>query len=78
MDIFKIDKNIYFCGQDSNKFIENKIFKRTNRGRKEKISLPKDILKCEICLKYFFMSNEKFIINMLKYYRIMRIKNIIV
>ena len=31
MDIFKIDKNIYFCGQDSNKFIENKIFKRTNR-----------------------------------------------
>ena len=29
------------------------IKKKTLRGRKEKISLPKNNLKCEICLKYF-------------------------
>ena len=33
--------------------IKNLISKRTNRGRKEKITIQKDIPKCEVCLSYF-------------------------
>ena len=33
--------------------IKNLISKRTNRGRKEKITIQKDFPKCEVCLSYF-------------------------
>ena len=39
----------------------NQIDKKTNRGRKEKNPLPKDVLKCEICLQYKDISKEELI-----------------
>ena len=39
----------------------NQISKKTNRGRKEKISLPKYMIKCEICLQYKDISKEEII-----------------
>jgi hypothetical protein len=35
-----------------------KISKKTNRGRKENFSLPKDLITCDICLKYSEFSEE--------------------
>lgn len=37
------------------------IHKKTLRGRKEKLSLPKDKLKCELCLKYYNISLDDII-----------------
>ena len=42
------------------------IKKKTLRGRKEKISLPKNNLKCEICLKYFKENSFESLIKCLK------------
>ena len=39
--------------------INNEISKKTNRGRKENVSLPKNIPKCDICLKYSTISKEE-------------------
>ena len=39
----------------------NKISRKTLRGRKEKIPLPKDKLKCEICLEFSDFSKEDLI-----------------
>ena len=38
-----------------------KISKKTNRGRKENFSLPKDLIKCDICLEYSEFSDEQVI-----------------
>jgi hypothetical protein len=38
-----------------------KISKKTNRGRKENFSLPKDLIQCDICLKYSDFSEEQVI-----------------
>ena len=38
--------------------IHNLIFRKTLRGRKEKIPLPKNKLKCEICLQFSDFSQE--------------------
>ena len=38
-----------------------KISKKTNRGRRENFSLPKDLIKCEICLEYSDFSEEQVI-----------------
>ena len=50
---------MYSQNEDSKEYIENRIFRWTNRGRKELISLPKNFLKCDICLKYIINSNEE-------------------
>ena len=50
---------MYSQNEDSKKYIENQIYRRTNRGRKELISLPKNFLKCDICLKYIICSNKE-------------------
>ena len=42
------------------------IKKKTLRGRKEKISLPKNNLKCEICLKYFKEDSNESLLTCLK------------
>ena len=42
-------------------FVRNEISKKTNRGRKENFSLPKNISQCEICLKYSDQSKEELI-----------------
>ena len=40
---------------------QNKISRKTLRGRKEKIPLPKDKLKCEVCLEFSDFSKEDLI-----------------
>ena len=40
---------------------KSKISKKTNRGRKENFSLPKDLIKCDICLVYSDFSEEQVI-----------------
>ena len=40
---------------------KSKISKKTNRGRKENFSLPKDLIQCDICLKYSEFSEEQVI-----------------
>ena len=50
---------MYSQNEDWKEYIENRIFRQTNRGRKELISLPKNFLKYDICLKYIIYSNEE-------------------
>jgi len=42
-------------------YTKNIIIKKTLRGRKEKMSLPKNKLKCEICLEFYDYSKEDLI-----------------
>lgn len=62
-----LSKNInstkYFISTcfESDESNRNEISKKTNRGRKEIFTLPKDILKCEICQEYSDFSNEKIV-----------------
>lgn len=58
MDIKIIDEN-NSSDYKFNDISENKILKWTNRGRKEIISLPEDITKCDICLKYSIYPKEE-------------------
>ena len=46
---------------ENNKCIHQLIKRKTRRGRKEKISLPKHKIKCEICLEYSDSSTEDLI-----------------
>lgn len=58
MDIKAINEN-NSSDDKSNDFIENKISKWTNRGRKEITPFPDDIVKCDICLKYSIYPKEE-------------------
>lgn len=55
----KTAKDSNSSSPDPRETTRKEISKKTNRGRKENITLPKDILKCDICLKYSISSQEK-------------------
>lgn len=55
----KTSKDSNSSSPDPRENCRNEISKKTNRGRKENITLPKDIQKCDICLQYSISSQEK-------------------
>ena len=55
----KTAKDSNSSSPDPRENCRNGISKKTNRGRKENITLPKDIQKCDICLRYSISSQEK-------------------
>ena len=54
-------KDSYFSLPEYENLYQTKISKKTNRGRKENFSLPKNKLQCEICLEYSDFSKEPLI-----------------